>query len=109
MSKYADGECDVYGKPRFTRMRSMRDNFPEYLKAVEEARKKAGRSPLDFSRVWPKKDVETPKVGTHSWVAALRKEEEEAIDESSLAEMYEEMEQLWASGPDPLTEAAQAA
>ena len=105
----------------------MRDNYPEYVKEVNEARKKAGRKELDYANVWPKKEVETPKVGTHSFsagraaaIAARREEdeedaiwatrhEEETIHESSLADMYAEMEQLWASGPDPLTEAAQAA
>ena len=72
--------------------------------------------------MWPKKEVEAPKVGTHSFaagraaaIAARRVEdeedaiwatmhEEETIHESSLAEMYEQMEQMWATAPDPLTE-----
>ena len=62
----ADGKCDVFSSPGWGRLRNLRDNYPDYVKAVNEARKKAGQPALDFSRVWPKKEVEAPKVGTHS-------------------------------------------
>ena len=53
-----------------------------------------------------------PKVGSHSFsahraeaIAAMHKEQEEAIDESSLEEVYRQMEQMWANTTDPLTDA----
>ena len=68
-TKYPDGQCDVYGDPGYGRRRNMRDNYPSYVKEVNEARKKAGRKELDYANVWPKKEVETPNVGMHSFSA----------------------------------------
>ena len=98
----------------------MRDNFEEYVKEVDEARRKAGRQPLDFKSVWAKKEVTTPRVGTHSFGAgraaaiAARREadeaaiawanEEETFNKSSRADMYAEMEKLWGDTTDTQTD-----
>ena len=120
-TRYADGKCDVHEEPGPYRLRSLK-RFPDYVKLVNEARKKAGKQHLDFSRA---AEENKPQMNSHSFsagraaaIAARLADEKDANDwadqekeiaESSLADMCAEMEQLWASGPDPLTDAAQAA
>ena len=98
-SKYDDAECDVHGRPRFSRMRNMRDNWPDYLKMVEEERKKAGRPALDFSKVWDKQEVGAPKVNAHQF-----DEEQEASLDDVLAAMSTRWHSSCCTMPESSTE-----
>lgn len=62
-TRYADGRCDVHEEPGPYRLRSLK-KFSEYVKHVDEQRKKAGKKPLDFARAAAPETA--AKVNVHS-------------------------------------------
>ena len=98
-TKYDDARCDVHDKPTYGRLRNLRDNYPDYVKEVNEARKKVGNKELDFSDVWAKKDVEM-KVNSHCVAAADRALGFDAHtddEEATIDDVLEQMSARWSS------------
>ena len=72
----------------------------EHKNQVDRKRQEVGRPAIDYSKTEYRD--KGPKVSSHliDWVA-----QEKEIAESSLAEMYAEVEKMWAEGvTDPLTD-----